>query len=264
MTYTTSQITIWMIVTIKMKPLIMIIMMQQTITTQATKKKTKKTVPKVPNTMSNMKKKPVKTLKLKGATTVKLKGATTMMNLKTRPEVTLTLRGALKQKKTTEEKKEQEQANVIQRNMTTRKQTRFLNVTNPSKDDRVKIAKHITGIVMTQLEPENQQKKIYYWKKGVKVMGEDAIKAIVKEAKQLDDKETFKPMRSANLTNEQKKGALESITTVTKKRCRRVKGWTCADGRKQWECMSKEEELSPTVSLEGRMTIILTALHEER
>ena len=52
----------------------------------------------------------------------------------------------------------------------------FLNVTDPTKVDRIKMAKHVTGIVMTQLEPEDPQKKTYYWKKGIKVMGEDAIK----------------------------------------------------------------------------------------
>ena len=57
----------------------------------------------------------------------------------------------------------------------------FLNFTDPTKIDRVKMAKHIMGIVLTQLDPEDQQKKTYYWKKGIKVMGNDTIKAMVVE-----------------------------------------------------------------------------------
>ena len=93
----------------------------------------------------------------------------------------------------------------------------FMNTSDPTKVDKVKMAKNITGLIFAQLEPENQQKRSYYWKAGVRVMGEDAVKAIVKEVKQLDDKETFKPVRSNELTRKQRHGALESIITVTKK-----------------------------------------------
>ena len=140
----------------------------------------------------------------------------------------------------------------------------FLNLTDPTRVDRVKMAKHITGIVLTQLDPEDQQKKSYYWKKGIKVMGEDAIKAIVAEAQQLDDKGAFEPLKAETLDRKQKSGALESITMVTKKRCGKVKGRTCADGRKQRDYVTKAESSSPTISLEGLMTIILTAAHEDR
>ena len=61
------------------------------------------------------------------------------------------------------------------------------------------MAKHITRIVFTQLEPEDQQKKMHYWKKGIKVMGNDAIKVIVTEAKQLDNKGAFAPLDAQKL-----------------------------------------------------------------
>ena len=132
----------------------------------------------------------------------------------------------------------------------------FLNVTDPTRVDQVKMAKHVTGIIMTQLEPEGQQKKTYYWKKGIKVMGNDAIKAIVKEAKQLDNKGTFEPLKASDLNHEQRREALESITMVTIKRCGKVKGRTCADGRKQREYITKAEASLSTILLEGLMTII--------
>lgn len=126
------------------------------------------------------------------------------------------------------------------------------------------MAKHITGIVLTQLDPKDQQKRTYYWKKGIKVMGNNAIKAIVSEAKQLDEKGAFAPLDAKKLNQKQKTGALESITMVTKKRCGKIKGRTCADGRKQREYVTKAESSSPTISLEGLMTIILTVTHEDR
>ena len=95
-------------------------------------------------------------------------------------------------------------------------------------------------------------------------MGDDAIKAIVKEVKQLGDKRTFQPIKASALTAEQQSGALESITTVTKKRCGKIKGRTCAEGRKQREYIEKAAASSPTVSLEALMMIILTATHENR
>ena len=140
----------------------------------------------------------------------------------------------------------------------------FLNVTDPTKIDRVKMAKHVAGIVMTQLNPEDPLKKTYYWKKGIKVMGDDAIKAIVKEGKHLDNKGIFAPLKASKLSREHKNRALESITMVTNKHCGKVEGRTCADGRKQQEYMTKAEASSLTVSLEGLMTIILTATHKDR
>lgn len=94
------------------------------------------------------------------------------------------------------------------------------------------MAKYVTGIVMAQLDPEDQQKKMYYWKKGIKVMGDDTFKVIVKEAKQLGDKGILAPMKASKLSQKQKEGALGSITIVTKKQCSKVKGRTCANGRK--------------------------------
>ena len=137
-------------------------------------------------------------------------------------------------------------------------------MTDPTKIDQVKMAKHVTGIVMTQLNPEDPLKKTYYWKKGIKVMGDNAIKAIVKQAKQLDNKGIFALLKASELSREHKNGALESITMVTKKHCGKVRGRTCTNGRKQQEYMTKAEASSPTVSLKGLVTIILTGTHKDR
>lgn len=82
--------------------------------------------------------------------------------------------------------------------------------------------------------------------------------------KQLDKKRVFQPLRALILTKEQKHYALRLMTTVTKERYGRIKGHTCADGRKQQGYISKNESASPMVSLEALMKIILTVVHEDR
>ena len=59
------------------------------------------------------------------------------------------------------------------------------------------------------------------------------------------------------MTRQEKHEALESLMFLKKKRCGRIKGRTCADGRPQQKCIPKEDAASPTVSLEG---VLLTAV----
>ena len=82
-------------------------------------------------------------------------------------------------------------------------------------------------------------------------MGDDAVKAIIKEVKQLDNKRAFQPLKASALTNKERQGALEFIAR------------TCADGRKQHNYVDKVEASSPTISLEALMMIILTAPHKD-
>ena len=63
--------------------------------------------------------------------------------------------------------------------------------------------------------------------------------------------------RADQLTTEQKKAALRYLMFLKEKRCGRIKGRGCADGRKQRLYKTKEETSSPTVSLES---LFLTCL----
>ena len=54
--------------------------------------------------------------------------------------------------------------------------------------DKTLIAKIIIGVIFAQLTPDDQTKHSFYFKEGVKVLGEETIKTIVDEAKQLDEK----------------------------------------------------------------------------
>jgi hypothetical protein len=78
------------------------------------------------------------------------------------------------------------------------------------------MSKEVTGRIFTQLEPENPQKSTYYYKEGVTKLGEDAIKSIVIETKELDDKQVFDPLHHAHELNpKQKEESLHSISMFT-------------------------------------------------
>eukprot|EP00957_Ditylum_brightwellii_P054951 4164505-Ditylum_brightwellii.AAC.1 len=60
-----------------------------------------------------------------------------------------------------------------------------------------------------------------------------------------------------SLTEAQKHDALRAIMFLKEKRCGRIKGRTCADGRKQRETIAKEDAASPTVAPES---VIITSV----
>ena len=100
-------------------------------------------------------------------------------------------------------------------------------------------------------------------KRGIAVFGEKAIVAIFKEFKQLHDKGVFKPIHHNELTAAQKRKALREITKIKEKRCGKIKGRTCADGRPQRGYISKDESSSPTISNDAfLMSLIIDALEE--
>jgi hypothetical protein len=55
----------------------------------------------------------------------------------------------------------------------------------------------------------------------------------MKEYSQLDDRTIFDPMNVKDLSHQEKANALNLITMVKEKRCGKIKGRACADGRKQ-------------------------------
>ena len=101
-------------------------------------------------------------------------------------------------------------------------------------------------------------------KKAILKHGDVAIKAIIKEYKQLDDLDVFQPMLSKHLTKEQMAKALRSITVVKEKRCGRIKGRTVADGRAQRPYTTKAESSSPTVGTDSLLLSLLIDAMENR
>jgi hypothetical protein len=104
----------------------------------------------------------------------------------------------------------------------------------------------------------------YSVKKGLAKFGEPGADAVVKEMKQLHDRSVVDPKAANMLTPEEKKNALEYLMFLKKKRCGRIKGRGCADGRKQRICKSKEETSSPTVAVESLFLSCIIDVKEKR
>ncbi|MEL7196301.1 MAG: reverse transcriptase domain-containing protein [Bacteroidota bacterium] len=98
-----------------------------------------------------------------------------------------------------------------------------------------------------------------FMEKGLKVLGERGVEAVLKEMRQLHDRKVMIPMMGDSITDEQKKKALNYLMFLKEKRCGTVKGRGCADGRPQRLYKSKEETASPTVSTEA---VFLTGVLE--
>ena len=107
-------------------------------------------------------------------------------------------------------------------------------------------------------------------RKGIKLFGEQAIAAMFKELKQLNDgvvpgKPVIEPIKFESLTEENKQEALEAVNLIAQKRCGRIKGRTCANGSRQRRFLREDESFaSPTASLEAIMTTLMIDAYEKR
>jgi Reverse transcriptase (RNA-dependent DNA polymerase)/Zinc knuckle len=104
----------------------------------------------------------------------------------------------------------------------------------------------------------------YHVNKGLKVFGENGVKAVLAELKQLHDRKVVVPVYETELNEEDKKNALEYLMFLKQKRCGKIKGRGCADGRKQRIYTSKEESTSPTVAIESVMLSCVIDAQEHR
>ena len=98
-------------------------------------------------------------------------------------------------------------------------------------------------------------------KAGLRRFGEDGVKAVEKEMRQLHDQGVMAPVHKKCLTHEQRKEALAYLMFLKRKRCGKVKGRGCADGRKQRVYIAKEESTTPTASTDAVfLTVLIDAL----
>ena len=97
----------------------------------------------------------------------------------------------------------------------------------------------------------------YGVKRGLEIFGEKGAEAVLKELKQLHDLSVVSPVHPRDMTKEQVKRALPYLMFLKRKRCGKIKGRGCADGRPQRDFISREEASSPTASL---YAIVLTCL----
>ena len=83
------------------------------------------------------------------------------------------------------------------------------------------------------------------------------MKSVEKEMRQLHDRDVMKPVHKNYLTPEQQGEALAYLMILKRKRCGKIKGRGCADGRKQRAYITEEASTAPTVNMEA---VFLTAV----
>ena len=99
-------------------------------------------------------------------------------------------------------------------------------------------------------------------REGLKRFGERAANALIDEWVQLDKLGVFEGAYFHLLTPEQRKEALRLVQLIKEKRCGRIKGRTCADGRKQRSYIQPEDATSPTVSSDAVLLSCMWDAHE--
>jgi hypothetical protein len=101
-------------------------------------------------------------------------------------------------------------------------------------------------------------------KAGLKMFGTKGADALMKELGQLIVMKVMSGCNSRELTPDQKKKSLKYLMFLKEKRCGRIKGRGCADGRKQRVYKTKIETSSPTVSIESLMLSCMIDAMEAR
>ena len=107
---------------------------------------------------------------------------------------------------------------------------------------------------------------------GIKIYGERAVAAMMKEFKQLNqgavpeqNKPVICPVDPSILTDDEKRKAMHAVNLIKEKRDYEIKGRTCADGSKQKRYLKPDETVSsPAVGLDAFFTSLLIDAYENR
>ncbi len=155
----------------------------------------------------------------------------------------------------------------------TRRSTRTRKQTMPSYEPSMKgksygasffgIGTHITKNLLSRIAVNVMFNQMTA-KQGIKLFGEKAIAAMLKEYKQLASLKVFGRAPAEMLTPENMKNALRAINLIKEKRCGKIKGRTCADGRPHRTIIPREEAKSPTLSLEALIATLVIDAKEDR
>ena len=86
----------------------------------------------------------------------------------------------------------------------------------------------------------------------------------MKELQQLIDQRVMHPCDATTLSRSEKYSAMKYLMFLKEKRCGKVKGQGCADGRKQRLYKSKEETSSPTIRVESLFLSSMIDAKEDR
>ena len=96
-----------------------------------------------------------------------------------------------------------------------------------------------------------QLAQTYSLKAALKKFKEKGKDATMDEMKQLDDRNVYYPIKVGDLTQKERKRAMESLLFIVEKQDGRVKAHFCANGSTQREYMDRDATTSPTVMTES-------------
>mmetsp|Transcript_36995 Transcript_36995/g.52268 ORF Transcript_36995/g.52268 Transcript_36995/m.52268 type:complete len:248 (-) Transcript_36995:52-795(-) len=116
-------------------------------------------------------------------------------------------------------------------------QRAYLNRLNSLKSAR----RMLTEVLMTQ----------YPVKRGLKLFGSAGVAAVKSEMEQLVTMNAISPVHKRLLTIKEIGNSLPYLMFLKQKRCGKIKGRGCADGRRQRVYKTKEQTSSPTVMTES-------------
>ena len=125
-------------------------------------------------------------------------------------------------------------------------------------------------VIFTQLEEDEKKFKDMPAHKGMKLFGERAVAACMKEFSQLahgvmPGKPVIVAVNNKDLTAEDRMKALEAVNLIKQKRCGKVKFRSCADGSNQWKYLREDENISsPTLQLESLFISLIIDVLENR
>ena len=104
----------------------------------------------------------------------------------------------------------------------------------------------------------------YFLDKGLKKFGNRGHAAAYKEVRQLNNRDTFKPLAIREMTPQEKRKAMEALLFLAEKQNGTIKGRQVYNGKPTQEWLSKEDAASPTVSLESIMLLAAIDAHKKR
>ena len=90
-------------------------------------------------------------------------------------------------------------------------------------DDKNTMTSDLITTVLTQ----------YHINKSINKFGQAGIDAVVVELKQLHDRMVVDPKNPYDMTTQEKHAALQYLMFLKQKRCGKIKGRGCADGREK-------------------------------
>ena len=125
---------------------------------------------------------------------------------------------------------------------------------NTQAINRVEYSRENAKVIAWTIDRMNHQfVQTYSLTRGIKTFGEKGRQAAHEEMKQLHDRVVFKPIKIEDLTDVERRRAMESLIFITEKKDGRIKARTCANGSTQREYTERDEAASPTALTESHL-----------